>query len=61
LLFSELNPVFRHLAAALPVLAWGITAPFDGAFGGIAALSLEKKLDAFPAAELTNRTGIPSH
>jgi hypothetical protein len=61
LLLPQLDAVIGHLAtAALPVLAGGVGPPVEGAFTGVATVSLEKQLDIFASANPTVGTGILS-
>src|SRR5437660_1334594 len=55
----EIEPA--QLRAALAVLAGRIGAPGDGAFVRVAALSFEKELDAFAAAQLADGSDVTSH
>jgi len=54
LLFSQLQGILGLLFAVLAMLSWTITAPLDGALGGVAARALEEELSSLIAAKLAN-------
>ena len=51
LLLAKLDAVVGVLLPCLPVLAGRVAAPFERALLGVAAVTLEKQLQAFPAAK----------